>query len=490
MWSQALPWPKKWSGPEMREALRSIPSTDRCLKALPEADPALGKIPQSLLKGLVRAYWEGIRMAIKKGSITEDVDLQKRLPDLLRFVHKNMGPALRPVLNGTGIILHTNLGRALLADEACEAVSMAARNYCNLELDLETGTRGSRLDLIAPLLRRVTGAEDALIVNNNAAAVLLVLDTLCAGGETIVSRGELVEIGGSFRIPDIMGKSGAILKEVGTTNRTRLEDYSKAIGENTRAIMRVHASNFRIIGFHEAVALKDLKALAKEHGLPLIVDLGSGNLLDFSESGLPYEPTAQEVLAQGADLVCFSGDKVLGGPQAGIIAGKADMIGKLKKNPLMRALRCDKLRLAALEATLRLYLDPEKAKKKIPAAAMITITGEQLARNARALASRIRRAFAAAHISCHITLLKAISQVGGGSFPEYGLPTTLVCLRPGEISSQELRDRLLKSDSSLIGRMEKDAFCLDPRTLSRKDYGAVARSLVKALSGSWLAEDA
>lgn len=455
---------------------------DKCLKAMLQADPGLSELPRNLLLDLARSFWDQKRAEIRTGECLKPANLESLLPDLLTFVRNGSKAQLRPVLNATGVVIHTNLGRSILAESACDAVLQAARNYSSLEMNLETGERGSRHSLTSGLLRKLTGAEDSLIVNNNAAAALLILDTLCAGGETIVSRGELLEIGGSFRIPDIMAKSGSILKEVGTTNRTHPDDYRYAINERTKAIMRVHASNFRIIGFQSSASLKELKAIALENNLPLIFDLGSGSLLDFANAGLPAEPTVREALAQGADIVCFSGDKALGGPQAGIIAGKAALVEKIRKNPLLRAMRCDKLCLAALEATLRLYLDSDEARRAVPTPAMISMSAETLDKKARALAKSIRRAFRENNIACQLKLKKDNSRAGGGSFPECELPTTLVCLHPEKINAQELRKRLLQSDTPLIGRLEKDAFCLDPRTLSKADYQALVKTLVQNLA--------
>lgn len=460
---------------------RTIPSTDKCLQALKASDSDFSLVSARLLKQLVTNFWDRKRAEIRTGQCDEPLDLDSQLPNLIDFVRHGLRPNLRPVINATGVVIHTNLGRSVLADKACDSILQAARAYSNLEMDLQTGERGSRQSLISSLICDLTGAEDAMVVNNNAAAVLIMLDTLCSGGETIVSRGELVEIGGSFRIPDIMSKSGTILREVGTTNRTHLEDYRAAITDATKAIMRVHASNFRIIGFHCDVPLKELKTLAIAHNLPLIFDLGSGNLLNFSETGLPPEPTVREILAEGADLVSFSGDKALGGSQAGIIAGKANLIAKLKKNPLARALRCDKLCLAALETTLRLYLDPEVAKREIPTLAMITISPQSLAKNAKNLAASLRRAFARDHVTCQVRLVQGSSRVGGGSYPECELPTTLVALSPANLSATELRERLLNTLPPIIGRLDKDAFCLDPRTLSKKDYPLLINAIVQAL---------
>lgn len=462
----------------MLAPLRSIPSMDKCLRHLQTTHGDLANVPRVLLKELINLFFEQVRATLKLEQSAPRGEML--LADMAAFVKDSLKPGLKVVLNGTGVVIHTNLGRSILAEKACEAVSLVARNYCNLEMDLATGERGSRHELVNDLVRFTTGAEDAMVVNNNAAAVLLTLDTFCHGGETIVSRGELVEIGGSFRIPDIMEKSGATLKEVGTTNRTHLEDYRKAISPETRAIMRVHTSNYRIVGFHAAADLKELKNLAREHNLPLLVDLGSGSLLEIP--GLPPEPTVRSVLEAGADLVTFSGDKVLGGPQAGIVAGRKDLVEKMKKNPLTRALRCDKLCLSALAATLRLHLDPDQARKDVPTLAMIEKTPETLEREARALARTMRNAFMANNIACRVELGEGSSRVGGGSFPECSLPTTLVCLQPGHITAHQLRIRLLKGEVPLIGRMEKDRFCLDPRTLPKRDYGLAASAVVAALS--------
>ena len=441
----------------MNELFRAIPATDLCLDALTGADPELEAAPRVLLRELVTAFWDARREDIRAGHCREAtrLSLDAQLPDLLAHVRAGLRPRLRPVLNATGVVVHTNLGRSVLAEEARQAVALAAGGYCNLELNLGTGGRGSRYELVEELICRLSGAEAALVVNNNAAAVLLMLDGFCKGGEVIVSRGELVEIGGSFRIPEVMEKSGARLREVGATNRTHLRDYAAAINENTRALLRVHTSNYRIVGFHAAVPLPELASLARERGLPLFEDLGSGSFMDFSLYGLPNEPTVPSVLAGGADLVTFSGDKVLGGPQAGIIAGRREMVDALKRDPLTRALRCDKLCLAALEATLRLYLD-----------------------RARALAARLRKALGEA---CAVSVRPNVSRVGGGAFPQYDLPTSLVCLKPARLSATALKNALLDTDPPLLGRLEDDHFCLDPRTLESNEYPPLLRALQTAL---------
>ena len=469
----------------MNDLFRAIPAVDICLAALCEADPLMAEAPRSLARDLVTAFWDQQRQAIREGqySAPGQLSLDARLPELMAHVRTGLRSRFSAALNATGVVVHTNMGRSVLAREAREAVITAATGYCNLELNMQTGGRGSRHALVEDLLCRLTGAEAALVVNNNAAAVLRVLNTVCKGGDVVVSRGELVEIGGSFRIPEVMEKSGATLREVGATNRTHLRDYQAAINENTRALMRVHTSNYRIVGFHSAVPLPELAALAKEHDLPLIEDLGSGSLTDFSSFGLPNEPTVPSVLAQGADIATFSGDKVLGGPQAGIIAGRKAMIDKLKSNPLTRALRCDKLCLAALEATLRLYLDPDKARQSVPTLRMICRTSDELDKAARSLAAALRKGLnSSPQTACRISLQADVSRVGGGAFPQYDLPTTLVCLKPDACSPTALKAALLRTDPPLIGRLEDDSFCLDPRTLDAADRPVLLRVLREALA--------
>lgn len=468
----------------MSELFRHIPSVDASLSALEQADPAfVQRVPRAVLRDAVTQFWDSLRTQIRAGacSAPDQLALARQLPFLLKHARRAVRPRFSSVINGTGVVVHTNMGRSPLAAEARQAVLTAAEGYCNVELDMHTGGRGSRHALTEGLLCRLTGAESALVVNNNAAAVFLVLDTLCNGGEVVVSRGELVEIGGSFRIPDVMKKSGVTLREVGTTNRTHLQDYRDAVGENTRALMRVHASNYRIVGFHSAVALKELADLAHAHGLPLINDLGSGCLVDFSTYGLPGEPVASSVLAEGADVITFSGDKALGGPQAGIVAGRGELIQRIKRNPLARVLRCDKLCLAALEATLRLYLDPDEAWRRVPTLRMAACSREEMHAAARGLASRLRRLFSSHAVPCRVELRSGVSRMGGGAFPQYDLPTMLVCLRPQGCSATALKDALLATDPPVLGRLENDAFCLDPRTLEKREYPLLLRAVRLAL---------
>ena len=469
----------------MNTLFRALPSMDACLSALSGHD-----LPHAHLRALVQAFLEQRRADIRAGYVADSdaLTLDALLPALTSFVRDKARPRLRRVLNATGVVIHTNLGRSALAEEAVRAAALAAGGYCNLEYDLSTGERGCRHSLVEGLVRELTGAEAAVVVNNNAAAVLLMLDTLCKGGEVVVSRGQLVEIGGSFRIPDVMARSGAILREVGATNRTHLFDYARAINENTRALLRVHTSNYRIAGFHADVPLEDMAALAREHGLPLLEDLGSGSFVDFTPWGLPGEPTARGVLRAGADMVTFSGDKVLGGPQAGIIAGRSDLISLIRANQLIRALRCDKMTLAALEATLRLYLDPDKALARIPTLRRITMSPAELSRRAKRLARALRRALPPG--SARVNVAAGVSRVGGGSFPERDLPTTLVCVEPCACGLEQLRTRLLNCDPPLVGRTgragrgERDAFLLDPRTLEEHEFTEAARVMAQARADS------
>lgn len=464
----------------MQTLFRAIPAMDTCLDAIIAADPSLEQAPRPLLRELLASFWDARREDIRTGrcSIPTELSLDTRLKELLAHVRKGLAPRFRSVLNATGVVIHTNLGRSVLAGEACRAIALGAGGYSNLELDMNSGGRGTRHSIVEDLLCRLCGADSAMVVNNNAAAVLLVLNEFCQGGEVIVSRGELVEIGGSFRIPEVMEKSGASLREVGSTNRTHLHDYSSAINENTRALMRVHTSNYRIVGFHSSVPLSELAELAHGHGLPLFEDLGSGSLLDLSPYGLPDEPTVPSVVEAGADLVMFSGDKVLGGPQAGIIVGRRALLDRLKKNPLARALRCDKLCLAALEATLQLYLDPEKARERIPTLRRICLSPKEISQRARRLASRLRKACGA---RCTVSIRDDVSRVGGGAFPQYDLKTSLVCLIPLHCSSLALKKALLETTPPLLGRLDQDAFCLDPRTLEIEQFPQVVQVLQEAL---------
>lgn len=463
----------------MHELFRRLPSMDAALAELTAA-PDLAALPRPLLREAVTDFLDSLRRDIREGRVADAAALELAVlrPALAAFARAVCRPHFRRVLNATGVVVHTNLGRSILAPEAMTAVADACARYSNLEFSLATGERGSRYSHVEALLARLTGAEAALVVNNNAAAVMLVLDTLAKGREVVVSRGQLVEIGGSFRIPDVMARSGAVLVEVGATNRTHPRDYEDAITENTAALLKVHCSNYRMIGFTSEVGARELVEIGARHNLPVVEDLGSGSLAELGGGPLG-EPTVQQAVAAGLDVVTFSGDKVLGGPQAGIIVGREGWITRLKKNPLNRALRIDKMTLAALEATLRLYLEPEAALRRVPTLRMITATPQELRVRAGRLARRLRRDLGAA---AEVGLAPGMSRVGGGAFPERDLATTLVTVAAADgTGAEELRRRLLGTDPPLVGRTQDDRFCLDPRTLGDDEISLVAAALRQAL---------
>jgi L-seryl-tRNA(Ser) seleniumtransferase len=450
----------------MNDPRREIPSVDRLLGTAPFA-ALLTVSPRKRVVAALRDLQRELRAQLQANPgvqqnpqwYAEQVEARLAASDEAR---------LRPVINATGVVLHTNLGRAPLAAEALAALNENAAGYSNLEYDLDTGGRGSRYDHCARLLSELTGCEDALVVNNNAAALVLALNTFAAGREAIVSRGELVEIGGSFRIPEIMERSGARLCEVGATNRTHLTDYREAVSSQTAAILKVHRSNFKITGFSSDVGIVELGALAHGSALPLLFDLGSGLLFDLERFGFPPEPRPQEALAAGADLVTMSGDKLLGGPQAGLLLGKREHIAALRRNPLCRALRVDKLTLAALEATLRLYRDPESARERIPVLQMLTADAATLRARAEALAARLRaRGIAAEAVS-------TTSLVGGGAYPDFEMPSAALCLGVAEQASA-LDRNLRLSKPAIVGRIIQDRCALDLRTVDEGEEAVIER---------------
>ncbi len=451
-----------------KEILRLIPSVDAMLQMEPIAE-ALARYPRKLVLDAVRQVLDEARDALLKGKGSGPAEIDRpelaaraaeRVEQLSRFT-------LRRLVNATGIIIHTNLGRSLLPEKAIERLNLISSGYNNLEYDIERGERGSRHAHAEAILRELTGAEAALVVNNNAGAVFLALNTLAKGREVVVSRGELVEIGGSFRIPDVMSSSGAMLREVGTTNRTHLRDYASAIGEQTALLMKVHTSNYRIVGFTAEVGLDELVGLGRERGLPVIEDLGSGCFVDLAPFGLHGETTVQETVKAGADLVTFSGDKLLGGPQAGIMVGRSDPIERCKKNPLTRALRVDKMTLAVLEATLRLYRDEHQAFEQIPTLRMIAASESELESRARALAAIIGALPGSQPLD--IAVRPGHSQVGGGSLPAQNLPTRLVEVKSRKYTPNRIEQVLRNSDPPVIGRIESDAFLMDVRTMADSD---------------------
>ncbi|CUX16720.1 L-seryl-tRNA(Sec) selenium transferase [Clostridium sp. C105KSO13] len=418
----------------------------------------------------VRMEQDKLRVFI--GTCEDEEEAKSRVDGLLERIELTASAMNRPnmtrVLNGTGTILHTNLGRAPLSGEHLKQVSSIAGGYSNLEYDLDAGKRGQRYSHFEKLLCRITGAEAAMAVNNNAGAVLLILSSLAKGGEAVVSRGELVEVGGKFRIPDVMEQSGAALVEVGATNKTHLSDYEEAVTEDTKALLKVHTSNYRIVGFTESVPIAELVPLGQQRGIPVIEDLGSGVLVDLSKYGLTYEPTVQDSVKNGADVVCFSGDKLLGGPQAGIIVGKKVYIDLMKENPLTRALRIDKFTASALEVVLREYLSEEKAVQNIPVLNMITRTPEEIKQKAKKFYRILNRA----GLKAEIGIEECESQIGGGSLPLERIPSTAVTIHPLEISTPELEERLRRLPIPVIGRTVNDRILLDMRTFETQymDY--------------------
>ncbi|MDY6852340.1 MAG: L-seryl-tRNA(Sec) selenium transferase [Thermodesulfobacteriota bacterium] len=466
----------------MQELLRRLPAVDQILEE-PQVKKLLQVLPRRLILKAVRETLDHFRGLILNGGFKDrppDLSRSNIVADLEQRALALARPNFRRVVNATGVIIHTNLGRSLLAEEALAAIETAGRYYNNLEFELSQGRRGLRYSHVEGLLCELTGAEAGLIVNNNAAAVLLTLETLAQGREVIVSRGELVEIGGSFRIPDVMARSGAILVEVGTTNKTHLKDYEEAITDRTAMPMKVHQSNFRIVGFTELVEAKDLADLAHSRGLPVIEDLGSGSLVDLSVYGLRKEPTVQETVAAGVDVTTFSGDKLLGGPQAGLIIGRRDIIDRIKDNPLNRALRIDKFTLAALEATLRLYLDEETAVEDVPTLRMITTPYQRL----RKRAARLKRKLtAAAGGTVEVGWSDGFSRIGGGALPDEGLKTRLVTLCPLKISVNRLEEWFRSWPTPIIGRIENELFIMDTRTMDDGDFDLAAAALAGLTGG-------
>jgi len=410
-------------------------------------------------------------------------------------VDAESAPSLRRAINATGVIIHTGLGRAVLAPPAREAILSVLEGYCTLATDIESGKRGDRDAHLDRLICRLTGAEASTIVNNNAAATVLILNTIAKDKEVLVSRGQLVEIGGSFRMPEVMQMSGAVLREVGTTNKTHLRDYEEAINERTGAILRVHHSNYRIVGFAEEPGIEDLVALGKKHGLPVIDDLGSGALVDLRRFGLEPEPLVQTSVRAGATVACFSGDKLIGGPQSGIIVGETETIARIKKNPLKRALRVGKLTIAALEATLKLFLNPDELPRVHPVYAMLSLTPADLERRARRLERSLKKALVSAATSISrpstavITVEDGKSQVGSGSVPAEFLPTKLLCVRPLRITAEDLARRLRRSEPPVFARVHKDAVWLDLRTVQPDEDRFIETAVLGGLQATELGAD-
>lgn len=463
---------------------------------LPSVDEALSdnriielctRLPRSIVLDSIRNTIDKYRKIIlnidSEKIETFKLEEEKIIIESIKLAEKTYELSLKKVINATGIVVHTNLGRSLLSEHIKEDLWNAASRYSNLEYNIEKGHRGSRYDHLTSMIKRITGAEDVLLVNNNAAAVLLVLSTLAKGGEAIVSRGELVEVGGAFRIPSIMSLSGADLVEVGSTNKTHYNDYEDAITENTKVLMKVHTSNYRIVGFSEEVGLEQMRELGDRYDLPVVEDLGSGVFVDLSKYGMSYEPTVFDSINKGVDVVSFSGDKMLGGPQAGIIVGKKKYIEKMKKNQLTRALRVDKMTIAALEATLRFYLDEEKAIKNIPTLRMLTYTYEELKVKAENLMKTIKSELVGKSISVEVSIEDCKGQVGGGSMPTEELNSVAVAIKPEAMSVAHFEEKLRLSDSHIIARVYDDKYILDVRTIFEDQFEEIALETVKALGG-------
>jgi L-seryl-tRNA(Ser) seleniumtransferase len=462
--------------------LRTLPAVDELLHH-PQVQTLLQMHSRTLVVDSIRKVLSAKRSVILHGGEEKAAEAANLPPEkwssaIEEQVTASLRPSLQPVINATGVVLHTNLGRAPLLAEALQNLVEIAGGYSNLELNLETGERGSRYEHVEDLLCRISGAESGLVVNNNAGAVLLALNSLAEGKEVIVSRGQLVEIGGSFRIPDVMKKSGARLVEVGTTNRTHRRDYEQAITDNTALLLKVHTSNYRILGFTAEVPLKDLAELGQAKGLPVMEDLGSGCFLDLAPYGIEHEPTVQEALQAGVDVVTFSGDKLLGGPQAGIILGKKRFIDPIKKNPLNRALRIDKLTLAGLESTLRVYLDPDRVAKVLPALGMLTCPVEDLEKRARRFQRRLARESA---LGAKMTVREESSQVGGGALPMQTLPTRVVAIQPLKMSAASLEERLRRNRPPVIARVKEEEVLLDLRTVAEEEEPILLEAVRNAL---------
>jgi L-seryl-tRNA(Ser) seleniumtransferase len=465
---------------KQQQLLRMLPGVDHILE-LTRTQADLANVPQTVLVNTIRTIIESYRRRI----ISDDSRMSENaladdqiIDDVAQSTRKAMTPNLRRVVNATGVVVHTNLGRSLLTPDADEHLALIAGRYSNLEYDLSAGKRGSRYSSVEGIICEISGAEAAMVVNNNAAAVLLCLETFARSKTVIVSRGELVEIGGSFRIPDIMAKSGGILKEVGTTNRTHLRDYEDAIDDQTGLLLKVHCSNYSVVGFTAALSLQELVELGARHNIPIMEDLGSGTFIDFSKYGLSKEPTVQESVATGADMITFSGDKLLGGPQAGIIIGKKDVIEKVRNNPLTRALRIDKLTLAALEYTLRLYRDEEKAVTLIPTLRMLTSSRDAIAEKA----SRLARALNSINDSrLEVSTIDRSSKAGGGALPLLELPSQCIRLKIQGLSTNKVEKNMRHNNPPIIGRIEEDHYILDMRTIQEDELSIIENAIANLL---------
>ena len=463
----------------MKILLRQLPKIDQLL-TLPEILDLQVTYSRTLVTEAIRSIVSDIRAQILRG----DADL--KFPEVSEYaelalerIQVKTRPPLRNVINATGTVTHTNLGRALLSPSACDSLINAAKNYVNLEYNLETGKRGHRDRITEPLLKQLTGCEASTVVNNNAAAVLIALQTVAQGKEVIVSRGELIEIGGAFRIPDVMAASGAILREVGTTNRTHLRDYAQAINDNTALILKVHPSNYKIVGFTSTPEMHELTELGSERGILTMEDLGSGALIDLAQYGLPHEPVVADRIACGVDIVTFSGDKLLGGPQAGIIVGKAEWIHHIRKNPLMRALRVDKLTIAALSATLQEYINQDTITNQFPMLQRYTRSIDELHIAAEHIADKLKIIF---ENIVTIKVFETQSEIGSGSLPVETIPSIAVVLTPQTISVERLSEHFRHGNTPVIGRIEDNQLLFDARTLYEEEQKLLIQTAAEVAS--------
>jgi len=455
-----------------KQLLSQIPAINKIL-LLDEVKSLIQEYSEVGVKSAIKNYIDEIKQEILNEELHEVPSLENIVEVVTQIVKSEDKNSLRRVINATGTILHTNLGRSLLSQKIKENIESVAFNYSNLEFDIDNKKRGSRYVHLIDIIKKLTGAEDVLVVNNNAAAVLLTLNTLVKDKEIVVSRGELVEIGGAFRIPEIIKLSGGTPVEVGTTNKTHLKDYKNAITDNTGALLKVHTSNYKIVGFTKEVSNEEISYLARENELVSINDLGSGQFVDFSKFGLPYEPTVKEVLNSGIDIVTFSGDKLLGGPQAGIIVGKKEYIEQMKKNQLTRTLRVDKMTLAALEATLKLYLDEKEALEHIPTLHMISLSKERLFEKAEVLKTRL------SDLDFKITIAEDKAEVGGGSYPASYLDSVVVKLEHPRLSATDIERRLLEVEIPIITRIKDNELIFDMRTLRTREFDLVKQALIE-----------
>ena len=462
----------------MPNLFRNLPSVNQLLEK-PQLKQLVDSVSHGVVVEGVRSFLDEFRSQLSDASGEVSVPNPNELAGrIAEWLVKRELPPLRAVINGTGILLHTGLGRAPLAEEALTEVSDLASGYASVELNLKTGQRGHRIDAVKKLLVELTGAESAVVVNNNAAATMLTLAALAAGREVVVSRGQLIEIGGSYRLPEVMECSGAVLREVGTTNKTRVADYEQAIGEQTAALMRVHPSNYEVVGFSQTVPIAEMVPLGKRYQIPVIDDVGSGALLDYAKFGLANEPLVRDSIAAGADLVLFSGDKLLGGPQCGIIVGREKYLSQIVSHPLMRAMRVGKLTLAALAATLRLYRDPERASLQIPLLRMLNTPVENLKLRAEKIVGQVEHL----PVFSRCEAVPSEAKLGGGSLPNEKIATWCVALQPAEGSVDRLAEQLRKATMPVLGRVHQDRLLLDLRTIQPHQDAQVV-SILEQLTG-------